>query len=139
MSNLIEHEGTVIGVIAPGKLSIKIVQLSACVSCKAAKMCSAADSKEKIIEAYCDDDTITTGDEVVVYGEAALGHTAVLLAIIIPACILAITLFAVVKATGQETTGGIAALIALLLYYGILALSKKKLERKFIFKAKRKL
>lgn len=95
--------------------------------------------QRKIIEAYCDDDMITTGEEVVVYGEAALGHTAVLLAIIIPACILAITLFAVVKATGQETTGGIAALIALLLYYGILALSKKKLERKFIFKAKRKL
>ena len=138
MSNLIEHEGTVIGIIAPGKVSIKIVQLSACVSCKAAKICSAAESKEKIIEAYCDDATMDIGDEAIIYGEAALGHKAVLLALIVPFCILAITLFAVIGATCSETTGGIAAVVALLLYYGVLALSKKKIERTFIFKAKRK-
>lgn len=138
MSNLIEHEGTVIGIIAPGKVSIKIVQISACVSCKAAKICSAAESKEKIIEAYCDDATMDIGDEAIIYGEAALGHKAVLLALIVPVCILAITLFAVIGATGSETTGGIAAVVALLLYYGVLALSKKKIERTFIFKAKRK-
>ncbi len=138
MSNLIEHEGTVIGIVAPGKISIKIVQLSACVSCKAAKICSAAESKEKIIEAYCDDATIGIGDEVIIYGEATLGHKAVLLALIVPVCILAITLFAVIAATGKETIGGLAALAALMLYYGVLALSNKKIERTFVFKAKKK-
>ena len=73
MSNLIEHEGTVIGIIAPGKVSIKIVQLSACVSCKAAKLCSAAESKDKIIAAYCSAATPDIGHRALIYGKAPLG------------------------------------------------------------------
>ena len=138
MSNLIEHEGTVIGIIAPGKVSIKIVQLSACVSCKAAKICSAAESKEKIIEAYCDDATMDIGEEAIIYGEAALGHKAVLLALIVPLWMAAIAVYAVMGATGREREGGIAGVVALLIDYGVLVVSKKKIERTFIFKAKRK-
>lgn len=137
MGSIIEHEGTIIGRISPTKLSVKIVQQSACSACKVAGMCSAAESKEKIIEAYSDDATIAIGDAVIVYGKMALGYKALTLAIVLPLVLSALTLFLVSNATGNDLASGLSALGILVPYYCVLALMRNKLQREFIFRVKR--
>ena len=137
MSSKIEHEGTVIGQISPTKLSVKIVQQSACSACKVADVCSAAESKDKIIEAYSDDSTIATGDSVIVYGSMALGYKALVLAIVIPLILSLATLFFVNSTTGNDVASGLSALGILVPYYCILSLMRNKLQREFIFRVKR--
>ncbi len=137
MSNNIEHEGTVTGIISDDKLSVKIVQQSACTACKAAALCTAAESKEKIVEAYSDDPTIEVGNRVVVYGRLTLGYKALTLAMVIPLFLSLITLLLVYRLTLNEAWSGLAALGILLPYYGCLALIRKQIQRRFTFRVRK--
>ena len=53
MRNKISHSG-VIDRIDGGHVKVRIVQTSACAACKVAGYCNAAESKEKIVDVYCD-------------------------------------------------------------------------------------
>jgi positive regulator of sigma E activity len=46
---MIKHDGIVIAVNGDGTVRVRIVQTSACASCKAKAMCASAESKEKEI------------------------------------------------------------------------------------------
>ena len=138
MSSNIEHEGTIIGQVASNKYSVKIVQQSACTTCKVASMCTASESKEKIIEAYADNITLSIGDDVIVYGKLALGYKALTLAVVIPLCLSLLSLIIVMQLTGNEVTSGLTALGILIPYYCALALMRNKLQREFIFRVKKK-
>lgn len=138
MSKYIEHDGVIVSQVAEGKFAVKIVQQSACASCHAAKLCSAAESKDKIIEAQSTDSTLNIGDSVVVYGRAMLGYKALIFMIVIPLVISLLTLVIAEGHTTNELYTGIAALAILVPYYGILACFRKKLQREFIFYVKPK-
>ena len=53
MSQKISHSG-IVERIDDGCVHVRIVQTSACAACKVAGYCNAAESKEKIIDVYCD-------------------------------------------------------------------------------------
>ena len=55
MSANIKHCG-IVDEITDGCIKVRIVQSSACASCKVASRCNASESKEKIVEVY-DEDT----------------------------------------------------------------------------------
>lgn len=137
MGTNIEHEGTVIGQISQRKLSVRIVQQSACSACKVAGVCSVSESKEKIIEAYSDDSSITIGDAVIVYGRMALGYKALVLAVVIPLVLSLWVLFLVNGVTGDDMASGLSALGILVPYYGVLALLRDRLQREFIFRVRK--
>ena len=132
MKEYIEHKGVIVDRSSSTKYVVKIEQLSACATCHAASLCSAGESQEKLIEAISYEE-LSLGTSVTVYGKTILGYKALVWAVIIPLIITLVTLSATIYYTGNELISGIAALSALVPYYGILALMHKRLEKTFVF------
>ena len=76
------------------------------------------------------------GDKVVVEVEQRLGWLAVLLAFVLPFLLMTAVLW-IAGMRWTETVAGTVALCSLLPYYGVLALFKGKLKRKFNFSARK--
>lgn len=133
MSKYIEHNGTVVSQVAKDKFLVKIEQKSACATCHAATLCSAVESKEKLIEAISTDDTLPIGASVTIYGRMILGYKALLLAAIIPLFISLTTLLIAAEYIENELITGLSALAILIPYYILLACFRSKIERQFVF------
>ena len=54
MADVIKHDG-VVDSIEGNCIHVRIVQASACAACGAKSLCSAAESKEKIVDVYGDE------------------------------------------------------------------------------------
>lgn len=136
---MIKHDGIVIAVNANGTVRVKIVQTSACATCKAKAMCASAESKEKEIEAI-GDGLLAVGDTAEVLVQQKMGWKAVLLAYILPFVVL---LGVVVIGNGLQVIGeeivGTIALCAMGVYYIVLGFFKDKIQKEFSFTAVKKL
>lgn len=53
MKNEIRHLG-VVDTVDVGLIKVRITQTSACSSCKMSGNCNASESKEKVVDVYCD-------------------------------------------------------------------------------------
>ncbi|MDD6536414.1 MAG: SoxR reducing system RseC family protein [Prevotella sp.] len=120
-TNDISHEGTIIS-IEKENLRVRIIQNSACASCKIAGHCQTAESKEKIIEVTTPDYAdFAVGDKVNVTESVGVGAKAVVFGFILP---LALMMAAIISAiTAFDTSEGVAALAgiaSLLPYYLVL-------------------
>ena len=133
MSKYIEHDGIIIAQLSAEKYAVKITQQSACASCHAAQLCSAADNKEKVIEAFAANTPLAVGNKVVVYGRLALGYRALLLGVVLPMLVAFVTLLLATHITHNELVGGIAALAILVPYYVVLRFFRHTLQRTFVF------
>ena len=73
----IRHEG-VINSIDGQKVTVRILQASACSGCQASRICRAAESKEKLVEIEMKGaDSLSVGQTVTIAGEESMGMTAV--------------------------------------------------------------
>ena len=135
---MIKHDGIVIAVNANGTVRVKIVQTSACATCKAKAMCASAESKEKEIEAI-GDGLLAVGDTAEVLVQQKMGWKAVLLAYILPFVVM---LGVVVIGNGLQVIGeeivGTIALCAMGVYYIVLGFFKDKIQKEFSFTAVKK-
>lgn len=114
---------------------MRIVQASACASCKVADRCNASESKEKIVEVYDEDTTrFSIGDNVVVSASQGTGFLAVFLSSVIPLFLLIVVLASVLAATGNEAWAALASLGGLVPYYLILYMFKDKIRSRLSFK-----
>lgn len=132
---LIEHEG-IVQSISENSVQVLIVQNSACAGCHAQGVCTAADKTEKIIDAQAME-TLQAGDKVKVYAQQRLGVKATLLAFVIPFLLIFITLAIAGMFTDKEAVTGTIALAMLVPYYIILSFFKNKLQKEFVFYAKK--
>lgn len=145
---MIKHDGIVIAVNGDGTVLVRIVQTSACASCKAKAMCASAESKEKEILAI-GDGLLAIGDEAEVMVQQKIGWKAVLLAYILPFVVLMAVvalgnwLWAI--GDGQLAMGkngeaiiGTVALCAMGVYYIVLGFFKDKIQKEFSFTARKK-
>ncbi len=134
MSANIKHCG-IVDEITDGCIKVRIVQSSACASCKVASRCNASESKEKIVEVY-DEDTnmFSIGDNVTVTASQGMGFLAVLLSSVIPLFLLIAVLASVLAATSSEAWAALASLGALAPYYLILYMLKDKIRSRLSFK-----
>ena len=141
---MIKHDGIVIAVNGDGTVLVRIVQTSACASCKAKAMCASAESKEKEIVAFLVGEEakrrdIKIGDEVVVMVQQKMGWKAILLAYMLPFIVMM-----TVVAIGNGLLGireeviGTAALCAMGVYYIVLGFFKDKIQKDFSFTARKK-
>ena len=132
--NKISHKGTV-EKIEGDCVMVRIVQTSACAACKAARHCSAAESKEKLVTVCNKKEAAQrkVGEEVTVAMSAENGRTAVVIAFIIPFVIMVAVLAACLWMTKNEPLAALAAVASLVVYYLAVFLMNKKLERKFAF------
>ena len=135
---MIEHTG-IIASIADNKLSVKILQESACGSCHAKGSCMAADSKEKMVDVIDFSGKYKINDVVTIEGKESMGYKAVLWAFVIPIFIL---LMILILATSVwklgEVEAAIASIVALAPYYLILYLMRNKMANSFKFTIKNK-
>ena len=120
-TNDISHEGTIIS-IEKENLRVRIIQNSACASCKIAGHCQTSESKEKIIEVTTPDYAdFAVGDKVNVTESVGVGAKAVVFGFILP---LALMMAAIISAiTAFDASVGVAALAgiaSLLPYYLVL-------------------
>ena len=133
MNDVIKHKG-IVERVEGSHLVVRIVQTSACAACSAKGLCNASESKEKLIDVYEVKDTYQVGEEVVLCGTTSMGMRAVLLAFGIPVLLLLMVLFIAMKVTdGDSFLAALAALIAIVPYYGLVYLFRDRLNKNFSF------
>jgi len=132
MSENVNHTG-VVERIADGIVYVRIIQQSACGVCEARKMCITSESKKKIIEVPDNTGRYQINEEVELCGRSSMGLEAVVIAFVLPMIIL-IGAVAIGSAIHwKETTSGLAAILLLVPYYGILYLFRERLKKTFVF------
>ena len=137
MADVIRHDG-VVDSIEGDCIHVRIVQASACAACGAKSLCSAAESKEKIIDVYgADTSAYQVGQRVMVEGASSMGMKAVRLAFLFPLLLLVAAVAVAMWFTdSNEVAGAVAALVSLAVYFLVLFACKKRLITKFTFTIK---
>ena len=135
MAGVIKHDG-VVDSIEGGCIHVRIVQASACAACGAKSLCSAAESKEKIVDVYgADVNAYQVGQQVMVEGAATMGMKAVRLAFLFPLLLLVAAVAVAMWLTdGNEAVAALSALLALTAYFLVLFACKKRLMNEFSFR-----
>lgn len=137
MSNVISHTGTVDS-ITGNVVHVRIVQSSACSSCKVASYCTSTESKEKVIDVACNDARCyTIGEEVEVLAAQAVGTKAVLLAFVVPIICIMVTIMSLLSAGASEIVAAMAGIAVMLPYYIILYTLRNRIERVLTFSLRR--
>lgn len=134
MANTVKHLG-IVESINGSYLKVRIVQTSACSSCSVKGHCSAAESKEKLIDVYNKDGLdCQVGSQVTISGATSLGMKAVMWAFVFPFVVLLISLFISMSVTGgDEAVSSVVSLCMLIPYYLILFLCRERFRRTFVF------
>lgn len=137
MSNKIKHAGVVDGVEGEC-VRVRILQSSACSTCKVAAHCNASETKEKIIDVMdADASHYQKGDQVMVVADTAVGFRASLYGYLLPLILMVVTLVGVLAATHSEGLAALSALGILLPYYVLLFLMRNKLRNRLSFTLER--
>lgn len=131
----ITHEA-IVRQIEGNLVRAEIVQQAACAACKAKSMCSASESKVKEIQALMLE-PMEVGDRIEVAVEKRLGWKAVLLAFILPFCLLLVLVAVLPRWIASEAAVGTIAIVSLAPYYLLLKLFSKRLEREYKFVARK--
>lgn len=134
MAGQIEHSG-VVERAEGGKVFVRITSHSACGSCSARQACGLAETQDKIVEAaVADAARFAPGDSVTVGVRRAVGLLSVALAYGgALAVLLAVLGFSVGVAGWSEGRGALASLGAVLLYYMVLWLFRRRIEHTIQF------
>ncbi len=137
MKDTIEHDG-IVGKVDGDKVVVRIERMSACAECHAKSVCSTNDKSEKEIEALTLGAEFAVGESVKIIGQKSLGMRAVLLAYVVPFCIVIGAMVLLTALSDNELLNGTASLCCLIPYFVIMRLMNKKLESKFKFYAIKK-
>jgi len=138
MNNKIRHAG-VVESVEDGCVRVRILQTSACASCKVASHCNASEQKEKTIEVFdvAFAKSCKKGDKVVVSASQQVGMRAVIIGFGLPFAVLVAALFITWNLTGSETVAAVVSLCTLLPYYFCVYIGRNKLREKLSFSIER--
>lgn len=133
-NNIIHHDCIV---LKAGKDSVlvKITSASACSGCHAEGACGMTGKEDKFVKVQgCYG--VSEGDSVTIIMERSMGYRAVLLGYVLP-FFAVITLLAILNSEGfPELTSGLLSISALIPYYALLFLFRKKIDKEFTFSLK---
>ena len=134
MSINISHSG-VIERIESNRVQVRIVQTSACATCKVAGYCNAAESKEKIIDVFGDTvaKNMQVGQSVTVIASGVVAAKALLWGFGLPFVMLVAVLIVVLFVTSSEGLAALCSLAALVPYYFILWLLRNRMRDELRF------
>lgn len=130
----VKHDGVVANVY-DNVVCVRIVQTSACVSCKISAHCNASDKKVKLVEVFGvkDASKYHVGQEVVVCASTDVATRALLYGFGIPLFLLVIAVFIVMLFCSDEITAGLCGLATLVPYYLVLYIMRDRLRDKLRF------
>jgi sigma-E factor negative regulatory protein RseC len=134
VNETIDHEGIVTS-ISGRSVFVSISAKSACSGCHAKSSCSMLGGEVKIIEVK-GDYNVKPGETVNVRMAQSTGFKALALGYFLPFMALFLVLITLISLKVPELTAGLLAIGALLPYYLILYLFRKKLNEKFTFTLK---
>lgn len=133
MTNNVRHSG-IVHSVEGDCIKVRIVQTSACASCKISGRCSASESKDKIVDVYDSGNVdLNVGDDVWVVASQSTGFFAVLLSSVIPLFVLIVVLAAVLVITGNEAFAALTGLCSLIPYYIIIYMLREKIRTRLSF------
>ncbi|MCR5817507.1 MAG: SoxR reducing system RseC family protein [Prevotella sp.] len=133
MSNKISHSG-VIDSIDGHCVHVRIVQTSACAACKVAGYCNASESKEKIVDVFCDNAAAyKLGQTVTVTTSGTVAVRALLWGFGLPFVVMVGVLVATLLLTGNEGLSALSGLAALIPYYIILWFFRDHMRKQLAF------
>ncbi|MFA9370609.1 MAG: SoxR reducing system RseC family protein [Labilibaculum antarcticum] len=130
--NKIDHEGTILE-IEEGKITVGIVNVSACSACHAKGACSMSDMKDKSIDVIDYSNKFKVGEKVNLSYRESLGWLAMFFAYVLPFVLVVLALILATTITSNELISGISALAILLPYYIILSFFKRHFKKTFSF------
>lgn len=131
------HEGTVAD-ISGDMVVVSISVRSACGDCKVKGLCGMSEETEKQVAVYDRNAAgYRVGETVVVGIGTAMGMKAVLWAYIAPFLLMLATLIATKYSGMTELASGLTTLGAAAVYFVLLGVFRKKLEREITFKINR--
>ena len=134
MANTISHEG-IIDTIEIGVVRVRIIQHSACSSCKLSSHCTSSESKEKMIDVYTNDTTrFSIGEKVNVIASASVGAKAVILGFVIPLVIMMLSITIPILLFGlSEALAALIGLASLVPYYTLLYILRNRMQKVLVF------
>ena len=134
MSTKISHSG-VIERIESDRVQVRIIQTSACAACKVAGYCNVAESKEKLIDVFCDSvaKSLHVGQPVTVTTSGVVAAKALLWGFGLPFVVLVAVLIVVLLLTSSEGLAALCALAALVPYYLMLWLLRDRMRDELSF------
>ncbi|MDE6507996.1 MAG: SoxR reducing system RseC family protein [Alistipes sp.] len=134
MAELIEHSGTVERAEG-GKVFVRITSHSACGTCSARQACGLAETQEKMVEvAAADAARFEPGDAVTVGIRRRAGMLSVALAYGGALAVLLAALGLTIGVAGwSEGRGALVSLAAVVLYYMVLWLFRRRIEHTIQF------
>ena len=127
----IDHVGTISN-IKDEKITVKILNVSACAGCHAKSACTMSDMQEKDIDIIDYSGKFKLGEQVNVAAKESLGWLALILAYVIPFVLVLIVLF-IASLFTSELISGLLSLAILLPYYYLLYTFKDQLKKTFTF------
>ena len=134
---MIAHKGTVISV-SERNIVVEVISESACAGCKSKSFCSISGQSEKVISIpRLAGEKWSVGEEVMVVLQASLGYKAVFLMYGLPLVFLLFPLFTLPYFGASELITGVTALLAPLLCYFFVWLFRRRIEKEYIFAAKK--
>ena len=135
MSGEISHKG-IIKELSEKSIIVGIINESACSSCHAKGVCSAADMKDKEIEISKFQGSFHVGQSVEVFGKTSQGFKALFYGYVLPFLLVLIVLITLTSLQFSEGLSGIISLAILIPYYFILYLTRDKIRKSFEFEIK---
>lgn len=133
MKSKITHKG-VVECIEKDTVRVRIVQASACGSCKVAGHCSAAETKVKTIDVVTPlASSFVIGESVLVSVSEHSAHKALLVGFGLPFAVMVATVFLCMLLTSDETLSALVGLAALVPYYFVVWLFRNRIGSGVIF------
>ncbi|MBR1573671.1 MAG: SoxR reducing system RseC family protein [Bacteroidales bacterium] len=127
----VSHSG-VIRSVGPEKTVVEILSQSACASCHAQGLCTAADAVTKAVEVPSAPG-FQVGETVTVQLRESMGFQAVLLCYVIPVLLLLGIVVGLSYTSLHELWVGLAGVAAVGLWYGVLWLLRGHIARDYVF------
>lgn len=132
MEEKVLHAG-VVQEVSENKITVIIVNASACSSCHAQGACLVSDLKEKEIEIHHFSGEYHPGQQVNIVGRTSQGYKAAFYGYILPFILVFATLLLSISLTSGEGLAGILSLAILIPYYAALYFFRNKLKSSFEF------
>lgn len=133
MEEKIVHSGF-IQEVSENKLTVAIINASACSSCHAKGACLASDMKEKEIEITHFSGNYYPGQPVNIIGHQSQGYKAAFYGYILPFLLVFGVLILSLVITHNDGLSGLLSLAVLIPYYGFLYIFRNKFKSTFEFK-----
>ena len=130
--DVIEHRGRICSVEG-NCIKVRFVTHSACYSCHAKSVCSAADMKDKEVEVIDASGKFREGEEVNVLLRQSLGYKALFYGYVLPFVLLLTGLFSFSALLNSEVITGLLSLGILVPYYLVVYYSRNYFQSVFAF------